>query len=905
MNLRMRVVVDIDHIPSSFNQLLTTLLAVSSFGAMLALVMMFTNVGCKSIRGSTQYDGAVSQPGDEFKQVGMFHSGCRGLAPGKGRMAGDQDARHSERVKLSLMKEPGNHQAGVQDIGIFHFAGGQRRGAWDLAVKVIGMRCAKAGDWLASLGPGGGEFRVGVNHAANLRKLPVEQQMGVQIARRIERAFDNRAVKTGNHEVSGLQRVVGDAAWFDGHQRLRTAAINAADVAKGVQRQAPAGDFLVGVQDLFAKFGQEHGRSSWNSVVKKGVAPVCYQEAPICLAASGFAQHLCERMMRACGESLLMGAPGMKPERIAGMDRRNFVKSLALAPLAAGVLNPGMVFGSEANPGLAAPEEARTSQSGTPFRDRFELTLRRVLSGESPAYSEEFVLEDVRPTAGRRFTEYSGDVSGRYIGALATAARVYGINYPNLAPLVDKVIALQKPDGYFGNTFHYDKPTDLDMALLWGNGRLLVGLLEFCRLQPSPAVLAACKRLGDFLVRVGPLMLSKEIRDGFGAQHFASSYICWTQQVEGLANLYQVTQDLRYRRLAEQIVDVTERRAGDHAHGYLTSLRGWMDLYAATSDADLLHKCEARWDDVAQSKDLLITGGVPEGWSPNNHRTEGCAEADWLRLSLALWQATGNPKYLSMAERTAFNELAFNQFASGDFGHHVYTDTGLPAGGAVRAWWCCSLHGLRCFPDIHSAAFQIRSGNLVFALPVDSRIDSPVLSASSVSTLAQDGKVKITILSTGNATLGIRKPEWANGLVILINGGIVNYVTDEGFVKVRRDWQAGDRVDLQYAMALRQEPAGPNRVAFFYGPWLLGAPAAENPAFFNELTTDNRLSTKASASAPPSTSGFAVPVAATTFKFIPAEFPEQPGTVTLRAIAEQAGQPTTSWELRFLTNSQT
>jgi len=43
-----------------------------------------------------------------------------------------------------------------------------------------------------------------------------------------------------------------------------------------------------------------------------------------------------------------------------------------------------------------------------------------------------------------------------------------------------------------------------------------------------------------------------------------------------------------------------------------------------------------------------------------------------------------------------------------------------------------------------------------------------------------------------------------------------------------------------------------------------------------------------------------VPVAATRFGYIPAEFPDQPGTVTLRALAEQTGQPTTSWEIRFL-----
>ena len=322
------------------------------------------------------------------------------------------------------------------------------------------------------------------------------------------------------------------------------------------------------------------------------------------------------------------------------MNRRGFVKAAALVPLSAGW---GPFSFASASRGEVEKGKS-TDWQGAPIRQRYELTLGRVLSGDSPAYTQEFLLADVRPAAERRFTEFSGDLSGRYIGALASAALVYGTKFPELNALVERVIALQKPDGYFGSSFQYDKPTDQDLALLWGNGRLLVGLIEYYRLKPQAQVLAACKRLGDFLLRIGPLMLSKEMREAFGAQHFASSYICWMQQTEGLANLYMITKDARYRTLAEEIAAVVERRAGDHVHGYLTSLRGLMDLHTATGDEQYLRQCEAAWHEITTSEDLLITGGVPEGWSPNNHRTEGCAEVDWVRLNLSLWKATGKPE---------------------------------------------------------------------------------------------------------------------------------------------------------------------------------------------------------------------------------------------------------------------
>jgi len=584
------------------------------------------------------------------------------------------------------------------------------------------------------------------------------------------------------------------------------------------------------------------------------------------------------------------------------MNRRKFVQSAAWMSVAAGV--------SPLSKSLPETVEAESIRSraigGTPLKDRYELTLNRVLSGKTPAYTQEFLLADVRPVAERRFTEYSGDLSGRYIGALATAAQSYGGGFSGLPALVEKTVSLQKPDGYFGAAFHYDKPTDEDLALLWGNGRLLVGMIERYKAKPDVAVLASCKRLGDWLVRVGPLMLSSEIRSEFGAQHFASSYICWMQQTEGLSMLYAETKDDRYRKLAEQIAAVIERRPGDHVHGYLTSLRGVMDLHAATGDERWLRQCESAWADVAQSQDLLITGGVPEGWSPNGHRTEGCAEADWVRLSLALWKATGNAKYLEMSERAIFNEFAFNQFATGDFGHRLYSETGLPGDGSARAWWCCTLHGLRAFPDIQERVFVAKDGEVDYDLPMDGRIESPELSAAAESTLADDGIVMIRITQTAGkpAALSIRQPEWAQGMAIRLNGALANFPPVDGRVRIERVWKAGDQVTLKYPMKLRTEAAAKDRVAYWYGPWLLGASATDNPNYFNELTVDNKLvkgSERPMAAAKDAQRSFAVPVAATAADSVHAEFPDQPGTVVLRAIAEQTGLPTTAWELRFRT----
>jgi hypothetical protein len=55
---------------------------------------------------------------------------------------------------------------------------------------------------------------------------------------------------------------------------------------------------------------------------------------------------------------------------------------------------------------------------------RLKLTMDRILYGYSPRYDEAFVIADAIPRATRRFTNFSGDLSGRYIEALSIAASV-------------------------------------------------------------------------------------------------------------------------------------------------------------------------------------------------------------------------------------------------------------------------------------------------------------------------------------------------------------------------------------------------------------------------------------------------------------------------------------------------
>jgi hypothetical protein len=123
-------------------------------------------------------------------------------------------------------------------------------------VEVVGVGGAEAGDGLAGLGPGCGEFGVGVDDAADLGEFAIEQQVGVEIAGGVE-VPSTMAVERVRTRSAAV-RVVGNAAGLDGDKRsgaVDSGSVDAAGVAEGVDGEAAAGDLLVGVEDLFAKSG--------------------------------------------------------------------------------------------------------------------------------------------------------------------------------------------------------------------------------------------------------------------------------------------------------------------------------------------------------------------------------------------------------------------------------------------------------------------------------------------------------------------------------------------------------------------------------------------------------------------------------------------------------------------------
>ena len=548
---------------------------------------------------------------------------------------------------------------------------------------------------------------------------------------------------------------------------------------------------------------------------------------------------------------------------------------------------------------------------------RFELTLNRVLKGGPPAYLPGFVLADAIPQHTRRFTEYCGDVSGRYIGALSVYSKASGARLSELENVVRKLLTLQRADGHFGDPLDSGKATTRNMAILWGNGRLLIGLLEYYQYNQRAEVLAAARKLGDFFAGMAPLYNSEEVQQQFSGDLLAVGYICWTQCLEGLVELARVTGENKYLDTARAVAARVDRFPAQHSHGFLTSLRGVLDLHRLSGDAKLLAQVETQWQALVESGNVLPHGAIPEAFAPKIKRDEGCSEADWLRLNLALWNTTRKQQYLQAAEWTLFNEFQFNQFRTGDFGHRDLSALGAGPASA-RAWWCCTLHGLRAFPEIAACVFHEENGTLFYDLPVNGygRIGNDFV-VHADSQLGTVGIINLDIQAAGKSsqTLAIRLPQWARNVGINLGGKKLDGILRNGYIHLTRTWKKNDRLLLAYDIRTRimKKPGQTNLVAFTHGPWFLGVDNQGSPDFFGELTALNRviaISTPSTgevtlervSSRQQSRTPFAVPMAEFNLRYLPGGYPAQPQQAVLRPIAEQTSlHDNTEWIFWFQT----
>lgn len=227
---------------------------------------------------------------------------------------------------------------------------------------------------------------------------------------------------------------------------------------------------------------------------------------------------------------------------------------------------------------------------------------------DDDVFDETFVLQDLARTAdyNRQFEEWAGDLSGRYIGTLAACAAYTGEQYARLHRVARVMPRFQRPTGLVGT----DQPLDvIDFRVIWGQGRLLAGLIDYHSVFPSDDVLTCARHLGDYYARSARSWSATETR--------GRDFAYYTQGIEGLVALYRATGQESQLATAHAMgmlwLEPCAERAvtGQHSHGFLLTLLGLLDLYETTSQNLFLQTVQEVATMVASTM-IFLDGAPPE-----------------------------------------------------------------------------------------------------------------------------------------------------------------------------------------------------------------------------------------------------------------------------------------------------
>ena len=370
-----------------------------------------------------------------------------------------------------------------------------------------------------------------------------------------------------------------------------------------------------------------------------------------------------------------------------------------------------------------------------------------------------------------------------------------------------------------------------------------------------------------------------------------------------LVKMYQATGDTLYLDMAKKFIDIRgvtykpdgegvmaadyaqqhkpvrdQREVSGHSVRAMYLYSGMADVMGATGDTTLIAPLESIWHDYVDAK-MHINGGlgaVPgiEGFGPayvlpnKDTYDETCAAVGNVLFNYRMFLATGDAKYLDVAEVALYNNVLAGVNIEGNrfFYVNVLEADGRKAfnhGRAGRSPWfgtaCCPSNMARLIPQVSGMIYTHDGDDVYCALYVGSNgaveLENGKVDLKQRTGYPFDGNVEIEVTPEKEGqefTMWMRIPTWATDRfvpgelysyaddvkaakpTIKVNGKEAGGKMQNGFVPVKRKWNAGDKIEMTIPMPLRYSKADErveadlNRVALTRGPLVLCAEGVDN-----------------------------------------------------------------------------
>ena len=331
---------------------------------------------------------------------------------------------------------------------------------------------------------------------------------------------------------------------------------------------------------------------------------------------------------------------------------------------------------------------------------------------------------------------------------------------------------------------------------------------------------------------------------------------------ENLFLAYQRGAGERYKQIAVQYLNEPfyERLAleendlkGRHAYSHVNCLCSAMQAYLTLRDEKYLRAAKNGFDMVqAQS---FATGG----WGPDEQlRATGssdlydsltkthssfetpCGSYAHFKLTRYLLRVTRDPWYGDSMERVMYNTILGAKPLESD-GHTFYYSDYNFKGKKVYSdhrWPCCSGTMPQVASDYRISTYFRDSRDVFVNLYIPSTVrwtqDGAQISLTQQGDYPHEPHISFEVKSSKPTrfSVNLRIPSWAEGASVGGNGKRMD-VAAGSFIRLDREWNSGDRIELELPLKTRLEPIDAQHtdtVALLSGPLVLFAICDSQPA---------------------------------------------------------------------------
>jgi len=368
-------------------------------------------------------------------------------------------------------------------------------------------------------------------------------------------------------------------------------------------------------------------------------------------------------------------------------------------------------------------------------------------------------------------------------------------------------------------------------------------------------------------------------------QDLANNSICPSHYM-GVVEMYRTVGDPRYLELARGLIDLRDliEEGTDHnqdripfreqteAVGHAVRANylyaGIADVYAETGDPSLLNLLEEIWRDVAYRKMYVTgaTGALYDGASPDGSKShssiqlvhqaygrpyqlpnvtaynESCATVGFVLWNWRMLAITGEARFADLLELALYNGVLATISLDGKEFFYVNPLARIKNLPFELRWsrkrepyiscFCCPPNTVRTIAEAAAYAYSLSDEgvwvNLYGGNALDTRLaDGEDIRLRQETEYPWQGTIQIAVERTPARAFSIflRIPGWAEGPRVAVNGEVVDENAAPGqYLEIRRQWSAGDQVELLLPMSVQLLEAHPlveearNQTAVRRGP---------------------------------------------------------------------------------------